>query len=200
MKITIIAGSHRENSESERIGKYISKELTSMGMDSYLFSLSKNPLPLWDEGQWSNAEPWASKWQPISKELESSDGFVVIAPEWAGMVPAGLKNFFLLASNKELAHKPALIVGVSSGVSGTYPVAELRSSSYKNNRICYIPDHVIIRDCTKMLKDESPSNDHDKSIRERLTYSLKVLLEYSKALAEVRKSAVIDYKTFPYGM
>ncbi len=39
----------------------------------------------------------------------------VIAPEWHGMVPAALKNFFLLwAATGELSHKPALPCAVSA--------------------------------------------------------------------------------------
>ena len=49
----------------------------------------------------------------------------VVSPEWNGMVPSMLTNFFLLCSNNELAHKPGLLVGVSSGTGGSYPVAEL---------------------------------------------------------------------------
>lgn len=201
MKITVISGSHRPNSESERVGKYIERELTKSGLaTAHLFSLANNPLPLWDEGVFSGAEQWKKVWSPISDQLKSSDGFVVIAPEWSGMVPAGLKNFFLLCGGGELAHKPAMIVGVSSGIGGTYPIAELRTSSYKNTRIVYTPDHVIVRNSAAMLKGDTPSDQHDQSLRARITYSLKVLAEYSKALAGVRESGVLDYKSFPFGM
>ncbi len=64
-------------------------------------------------------------------------------------VPAGLKNFFLMFSRFELGHKPAMIVAVSSGDGGAYPVAELRMSSYKNNRICYIPEQLNLRNVEK---------------------------------------------------
>ena len=42
-----------------------------------------------------------------------------------------------------MAHKPGLIVTVSAGLGGSYPVTELRISSHKNTRLCYIPDHVL---------------------------------------------------------
>ena len=67
------------------------------------------------------------------------------------MVPAGLKNFFLCFGRNELAHKPGLIVGVSSADGGVYPVAELRMSSYKNSRICYIPEQLIVRNVESVL-------------------------------------------------
>ena len=61
-----------------------------------LYSLSGNPLPLWDEGVWSGDAKWTAVWKPVATELKSSDGLVVVSPEWSGMVPPGLKNFFLL--------------------------------------------------------------------------------------------------------
>lgn len=167
---------------------------------TYLLSLSDNPLPLWDEGVWGDDPKWRDLWSPIAAELGDSGGFVIVAPEWSGMVPAGLKNFFPLCGGDVLAHKPVLIVTVSASLGGSYPVVELRTSSYKNTRICYIPDHVIIRNVGRMLQGDQPNDEHDASVRERIYYSLRLLLQYSKALESVRSSGVIDLKSFPYGM
>ena len=201
MKIAIVAGSHRREAESDRVATYLERELTKLGIsDSYLLSLSGNPLPLWDEDVWSGDEKWKSLWQPISKELVSSDALVVVSPEWSGMAPPGLKNLFLLCGADVLAHKPGLIVTVSAGAGGSYPVTELRISSYKNTRLCYIPDHVIVRNVGQMLHGDQPAEEHDQALRGRITYSLRVLVEYAKALRLVRNSGVIDLKAFPYGM
>ena len=201
MKISIVAGSHRHESESARVARYIQGTLRTIGADhTYLLSLSDNPLPLWDEGAWGDDPKWASLWSPIAAELRSSDGFVIVSPEWSGMVPAGLKNFFLLCGGDLLAHKPGLIVTVSAAVGGSYPVVELRTSSYKNTRICYIPDHVIVRNVGQVLKGDQPADEHDVALRKRIEYSVRILMEYSKALQMVRSSGVIDHKSFPFGM
>lgn len=200
MRIVVISGSHRKNSESARVASYISSELTNNGVDSEIVSLAGNPLPLWDEGVWSESAEWQRSWRPIAKELRAASGFVVVSPEWAGMVPPGLKNFFLLCGVEEVAHKPALIVSVSSGIGGTYPVAELRSSSYKNNRIVYLPEHVIVRDVGNVLKSTEPASDRDGETRKRISYGLRLLTEYSKALGLVRESGAINHSEFPYGL
>jgi NAD(P)H-dependent FMN reductase len=200
-KISIIAGSHRREPESARVASYVEQTLRDLKVDdTYLLNLAGNPLPLWDEGAWSGDERWSELWHPIAAELRDSDGFVVVSPEWSGMVPAALKNFFLLCDAQLLAHKPALIVTVSAGTGGTYPVAELRMSSYKNTRICYIPDHVIVRHVGRMLKGDQPASEDDAALRKRMVYSSRLLLEYARAMRLVRDSGVIDYKTFPYGM
>lgn len=200
MKIIVISGSHRESSQSERVGQYLVANLASLGAEASLLCLAKNPLPLWDEGVWSGDPKWKSLWGPISQSLRESDGFVVVSPEWSGMVPAGLKNFFLLCGSREVGHKPAMIVSVSSGLGGSYPITELRQSSYKNTRLVYVPDHVIVRNVESMLVGAAAADTHDVELRKRIHYSLEMLLEYSKALRAVRESGKINLKDFPYGM
>ena len=202
MKIAVISGSHRKNSQSNKISQYIIKELNSkLSISTHLISLSENPIPLMDEGFFNPEDvKWKQIWKPISDELQSSDGIIIVSPEWHGMVPAGLKNLLLLCSVKEFAHKPGLIVSVSAGVSGAYPINELRTSGYKNSRICYIPEHIIVRDCAHVLNHDVPESPADEMIRSRISYALNILAEYSKALKSVRESGKLDHKTFPNGM
>jgi NAD(P)H-dependent FMN reductase len=200
MKVAIVSGSHRENSESERVSLFLQQRLSALSAHGSIVSLAGNPLPLWDESVWAGDERWKELWGPISSTLRESDALVVVAPEWAGMVPPALKNFFLLCSTREVGHKPALIVSVSAGVGGSYPVAELRVSSYKNNRLVYIPEHVIVRNVGECLRETEPSSERDREIRNRLDHGLGILIEYAKALAQVRASGVVDYKEFPFGM
>ena len=203
MKIAIISGSHREDAESLKVARVIQQYLDDGICDeSWLFSLSGNPLPLWDQGIWDGDPQWKERLTPIREQLASSDGFVVISPEWHGQVPAGLKNFFLIFGKNELGHKPAMIVTVSNGDGVAYPVAELRMSSYKNSRICYIPEHVILRKVEKVLNDDPADNDErsDSYYRERLQWSLKILKEYAEALKQVRESGVTATDKFKNGM
>ncbi len=204
MKISIISGSHRQASQSEKVARFIQGMLESQKLcdSTWLFTLAGNPLPLWDESIWEGDPDWQRQLGPISQQLASSDGFVVVAPEWHGQVPAGLKNFFLMWSKGEVAHKPALIVTVSSADGGAYPVAELRMSSYKNNRICYLPEHVIVRHVERVLNDDAGQNDPDADdyFRARIRYALGILVEYAKALAQVRASGATDLSKFKNGM
>lgn len=202
MKVGIITGSHRMNSQSLKVAQWIEKRVAALALTqrTYLLDLATAQIPLWDEGLPNGDERWKTLWTRHSQELTKCDAFVFIAPEYGGMVPPALKNIFLLCNNQELSHKPALIVGVSSGRSGTYPIAELRMSSYKNTRICYMPDHMIIRESEKYFLSEEPSSPLEAEIRARLDYFLRVLKEYSKALSSVRSSGVIDTRTFPNGL
>ena len=154
--------------------------------------MEKERLPFWEDDFEGYIPPYKEAFKNISIKLHESEGFVFVVPEWGGMVPSQVKNIFLLASNNEFAHKPGLIVTLSESLGGSYPVVELRSFSYKNTKICWIPDHVIIR----KVKEFDP--DKDPRLNSRLDYSCKMLLEYSKALVSVRNAA--DLKTFKNGM
>lgn len=198
--IFIVSGSHRENSESGRMGHYILDRLEELGATGEMLDLGRTPLPLWREDFWDDPRPDWAMWEPIAKRLQKADGLVVISPEWHGMVPAALKNFFLLATSRELADKPGLIVGVSSGPGGTYPVTELRMSSTKNNRLCYMPDQLIIRDVENVFRDPDNMTDADEYFDARMTHDLRLLLEYARALATVRAANLRNWDDFANGM
>ena len=203
LKFAIIAGSHRQESHSGRIASYISRKIEENIplSETYLLNLQGNPLPLWDESVWDGDPKWKENWEPISNELQTADAIILISPEWAGMVPSGLKNLLLFCGGgTELADKPAMIVGVSSSFGGTYPITELRLNSHKNTRMVFIPDHLIIRHCEGIFVEKEPQSEDDKYIRARLDHSLGVLAAYSTALKQVRDAKVVDRKTYPFGM
>ena len=203
MQITIISGSHRNPSQSEKIARYAESVLEGKkDIQPTVFSLAGNPLPLWDQSIWESDETWEKRLAPIKKQLSESDAFVVITPEWHGQVPAGLKNFFLMFNRFELGHKPAFIISVSSGSGGAYPVAELRMSSYKNNRLCYIPEQLIIRQVEEVFNDRAEDNDEssDAYYKERLEWCLNILIGYGSALKTMRKTVQVHHDKFGNGL
>ena len=200
MKIGIISGSHRSPSQSEKVAKYMSQSLIDSGVDSWVYLLANNPLPLWDQSIWTEDKTWGERLAPVKNQLVECDGFIIISPEWHGQVPSGLKNFFLLFGQAELGHKPALLTSVSSGDGGTYPIAELRMSSYKNNRICYLPEHLILRNVEGILNEDQNDNDVDSYYRERIDWVLQLLIGYANALKTMRSTTKITHDKFNNGM
>lgn len=205
MKIGVICGSHRRESQSEKVGRYAARQLEDAGLaqEVFVFSLAGNPLPFWDAGLWSD-DARGGALDELRSQLRGCDGFVVVSPEWHGMVPSGLKNFFLLMPGAgELAHKPALIISVSAGAGGgAYPVAELRMSSYKNNRICYLPEHLIVRHAGQVFNEERAENDPEMHahLDARLTYCLEMLREYALAFRTIRASGKTGLDVYKNGM
>ncbi len=75
-------------------------------------------------------------------------------------------------------------------------------SSYKNNRICYIPEQIIVRNVEKVLNDDPAHNNAaaDDYFRNRIRYALTLLREYAMALSQVRASAASDRSVYKNGM
>ncbi|WP_421318389.1 NAD(P)H-dependent oxidoreductase [Aeromonas veronii] len=191
MNIVIISGSHRRYSKSLETSLYIKKTIEDEH-DVTIFDLSELHIPLWNEGFWEETDEWLF-WKDISSKLSNATAIILVTPEWGGMVPPALKNFLLLCGRDELGHKPGLIVSISASKGGTNPVHELRSTGYKNNHICFIPDHIIIRDL-----DESKSPQECLSL-ERLQHHLHMLFSYAISLKEIRKDLRIMSPEFKYG-
>jgi NAD(P)H-dependent FMN reductase len=205
MKITIISSSQRSKSESRRVGEYIKKVLAnkvlSLSGEIIHIDLVDLKLPFFDATLEENEE-LQKIWNPISKILNESDGFVFITPEWNGMASPILKNLFMFI-DEEIAHKPALLVSVSAGLGGgAYPIAELRGNTSKNNYVCYIPNHVIVRNVNECLVDEVINKDNKSDVvaRDRIDFSLDTLIAYAKALKNMRTSEKIDWFKFSSGM
>jgi NAD(P)H-dependent FMN reductase len=204
MKIAIVSGSHRNPSQSLKVANFIKVTLEQQKLcdEAELINLGDNPLPLWEESIWSGDEKWQALLNPLHAKLQSADAFVIVTPEWHGQVPAGLKNFFLLCGSKEVGHKPAMLVSLSSVDGGAVPIAELRMSSYKNNRICYIPEQIVVRNVETVLNENPEDNntEADAYFRERINWALAILNQYALAFTQIRASGLTFKEEFANGM
>ncbi len=176
LNIALVAGSSRSDSQTAKVANYLAARLQQRDVQTQLIDLGRNALPLWP------AEDEHGHWPAMAEQLQRADALIVLSPEWNGMASPALKNFFLYAGRAELAHKPALLVGVSSGLGGAYPLSELRASSYKNCRICFIPEQLIVRQVEAVLNGEQAADADDQRIRARADWALEVLLQYAEAL------------------
>ncbi len=197
----IISGSTRIDSQSAKVSAYLAKALAAIDMPANvdIIDLAKVELPHWNEDFWQEEIP-DSTWCELSALIDRSDGVIIVTPEWNGMVPPALMNLFLLASRAEFSHKPTLIVSVSASNGGAYPVSQLRSFGYKNNQVCYVPDHLIIRNVNDILNGDDYDDEKEGYIRDRIEYSLSVFKVYTHAFDTIKNSEIINLERYPYGM
>jgi hypothetical protein len=73
-------------------------------------------------------------------------------------------------------------------------------SSFKNNRLCYIPEQLIVREVEKVFNSGEAGGEDDAYLRQRLSYCLRLLTQYGHAFRQLRDSGVVDHKTYPNGM
>lgn len=197
LNVAIVAGSSRSNSQTAKVGRFIRQTLIQrhrLDADQVsVIDLGSYPLPLWPG---EDAGPWGM----FEKQLTKADALVILTPEWNGMASPAIKNFFLYATKAQMAHKPAMLGAVSAGIGGAYPISELRASSYKNCRLCYIPEHLIVRHVESVLNMPEPVSEDDAKLRARLEYNLDILLRYGQALKPVRDGIDMGNPAFTNGM
>jgi NAD(P)H-dependent FMN reductase len=199
MKIAIIAASPRPASRSALVATYAAQRLRSLapGCETDVIDLGKPPLPLWSGDFTSHpADDLSSAWSALSEPLSAAEAFLLVVPEHHGMAPPALMNLLLLCRG-ELAHKPALLIGVSASEGGAYPLVQLRGSATKNNRLCIIPEQVLVRNVKQSVVDGvfTPT----ERVGARLDYALGVLAAYAGALGQVRAAGIMDHGTFAFG-
>jgi len=204
MNLLIVSGSQRAESQSAKVANYLIKA-TRLFDDLTHIELCKYNLPFWD-GEQSSKSEIGSEWPLINKKIQKADALVLITPEWGGMATPILKNFLLMCDAQDTAHKPVLLTSVVSGISGAYPIAELKMNALKNNKLVATPDHLIIRNVEQVL-NESQNQElepRDINLRDRVDYSMHMLHQYAAALKTIREQH--DNQPFPkqqeylYGM
>lgn len=197
MNITIVSGSQRSQSQSLNVAHYLQSLSQAHFEQVNVLDLHELNLPFWNEGVWQKTEEW-DQWTPIAESLKQSDAFIFITPEWHGMATPALKNFLMLTTDDELAHKPVLLVSVSASINGVYPISELRLSGSKNNHSCFLPDHLIFRNIEGLISEDFQCED--AQLHQRSQYTIELLANYARALAPVHRDMLEVGKPFRYGM
>ncbi|KGJ92530.1 NAD(P)H-dependent oxidoreductase [Colwellia psychrerythraea] len=210
MNLLIISASQRTESQSAKVAEYLLNNSTQFSKVRHI-ELCKQRIPLWD-GEETSKQNDDSDWLAINSQLQTMDALVLITPEWGGTASPLLKNLLMMADAIDIGHKPVLLISVVNGISGAYPIAELRMNAFSNNKLVAIPDHLIIRNVEEILNTFDESNlqqgtaltGRDKRIRHRIGYSLHTLLHYSQAMKSLRQTLQTDTydneHLYQYGM
>ncbi|MCY3804424.1 MAG: NAD(P)H-dependent oxidoreductase [Candidatus Saccharibacteria bacterium] len=193
-KILIITGSSQANSQSLRIGQYIKSAGEKLDLNLDLVDLHEINLPIF-------LNQTANQWPQLAKQLSTAEGYIWIIPEWNGGANPSIKNMLLYTDVTLLGHKPVLLIGISAGKGGFYPIMDTKSVGQKDPRYVIIPDCLVINRCQEvLLTNNLDEQAEDYQLKLRINYILKILNLYIKNLNNLRQSKIIDYKTYPFGM
>lgn len=179
MKIVIVSGSGRPNSNSLALATKISKHLVRLDIECDLVDLSEMTRLLHHYETHNDAVLNKQKALLLEK-LYSSDGIVIVAPEWGGMLPPVLHNFLLLSAyGFPLGHKPALAIGISTSGGGHNPVSLIKGYSAKYSHLVWLPFHVFINNVDDFIASFTEKNkvlcSRQKTIFSRLEVGLHAL-------------------------
>ncbi len=130
-KISIISSSIREERNSHRVALYFNKYLGGNNIAyAEIIDLKEYNFPLFKGTLKTQKNPPANA-VAFAEKIKSSDGIIIVMPEYNGGIPASLKNVVDLLY-EEWRHKPVGIVTVSAGpFAGSQALVALQFTLWK---------------------------------------------------------------------
>jgi NAD(P)H-dependent FMN reductase len=131
LNISIISSSVRSGRNSHRVALYFKKYLETNGLaNPEILDLKAYNFPLFDERLRFQKSPLSSALEFAGK-IKSSDGVIIVTPEYNGGYPPSIKNAIDLLYD-EWYHKPVAISTVSDGsFGGTQVIISLQFVLWK---------------------------------------------------------------------
>lgn len=116
-QISIISSSVRPDRQSHRVALYFKNYLTENKLATVeILDLKEYDFPIFTDTLKNQANPSKAALD-FAKKIETSNGIILVTPEYNGGYPASLKNAIDLLYD-EWRHKPVAIATVSAGPFG----------------------------------------------------------------------------------
>lgn len=130
-QISIISSSIREGRKSHNVSLYFQNYLTENRLaTAEIIDLKAYKFPIFDGTLKTLLNP-AENVLEFAERIKSSDGIIIVTPEYNGGYPASLKNVIDLLY-EEWKHKPIAIATVSSGpFAGSQALVSLQFTLWK---------------------------------------------------------------------
>jgi NAD(P)H-dependent FMN reductase len=162
MNISIISSSVRTDRKSHRVALYFKKYLEENKLAAAeMLDLKNYNFPLFDERLSFQNSP-SEAVTDFAERMKSSDGVIIVTPEYNGGYPASLKNVTDLLYN-EWYHKPVAISTVSDGsFGGTQVITSLQFSLWKM-KAWTVPAMFPVADVRNLFDGEGNPSDKLKT-------------------------------------
>jgi chromate reductase, NAD(P)H dehydrogenase (quinone) len=149
-KYTIISGTNRTGSNTEKIARHYQQVLKSQGITPEFITL---------EG-WKSIDKTPEFIQLENDILTPTNKFIFISPEYNGSIPGVLKLMFDISDYKRVWWgKKALLTGVATGRGGNLRGLEHLTSILHYLRVIVHPNKLPISSVDKMLNGDGTIHD-----------------------------------------
>ena len=135
MNITIISGTNRENSFTNKVAQVYKSVLETKGIKPLVLSLTNLPEDVAFKEMYGKRSKAYE--EMIKNYIESADAFIFISPEYNGSFPGILKLFIDSVHPGKWNEKKVCLTGVSSGRAGN-----LRGMEHLGSILNYLKMHV----------------------------------------------------------
>jgi len=154
------------------------------GAETEIIDLHTVPLESAVKGAY-NDEPLPKSLAEVVEKVNSSDGLVMITPEYNGSMPGVLKYFIDQWSYpKSFEHRPVAFVGLGGRFGGLRPVEHLQGVFGYRNAFCF-PTRVFLMNIWNILKDGAITDENSAQLLEQQAHGF---VKFIKAL----KSECLD--------
>ena len=161
--ISILSGTDRPGSNALKIAKYMAPLYEREGVKVKVASLEDYPITDVAGGVYGKPNP---RVESFNEDIISSDGIVMVIPEYNGSFPGILKLFIdYLPFPEALQKKPVAYVGEAAGAFGALRAVEQMQMicSYRNAH--NFPERVFLQRVNKIFSEED-------GVKDRLTAEL----------------------------
>lgn len=177
--IPVLLGTSREGRQSEKVANYVLGKLEQKeNVTTELVDPRKSNLPGDGHNEGSNDPAY-------SKIVKSADGFMIVTPEYNHSFPGSLKRM-LDSELVEYKHKPANLVGVSSGPWGGVRAIQALVPVLRKMGIVVTSTDVMVRHSYQAFNEEG--RPQDKDLDTAISKAIDELLWYAKLLKQARES------------
>lgn len=149
----IIVGTNRPGSYTRKVALFIQKLYTQKGETVGLIDLGELEMPTVADGTFFfQAKPAPAKLQKAIDDVSTSDGLIIVCPEYNGGMPGILKLFIdHWKFPNSFVGRPVCWVGLGAGIWGAlHPVDHLQQIfAYRN--AYQFPVRVFMREVSKLM-------------------------------------------------
>ncbi len=172
--ISIISSSVRIGRVSHRVALYFKNFLeTNKLATAEILDLSEYQFPIFNERLWNLKNPLPSALE-FSEKIKSSDGIIIVTPEYNGGYPPALKNTIDLLY-EEWHRKPVVISTISNGAfGGSQVITSLQFTLWKMHAWT-VPATFPVPKAQELFDENGNPNDKE-TIDKRATPFINELL------------------------
>jgi len=187
----IIAGTDRPESNTFKVAKYIQSVYQSLGEHVEILDLRQMKEHLHDDLHYGKP---SEAMQPYMEKVLTSDGLIVVTPEYNGSMPGVLKYFIdHLKFPDSFEFRPVCFVGLGGMFGALRPVEHLQQIFGYRNAYVY-PERVFIMNVGKALN--SAGEPQDEFLRQLILKQAQGFQKFTEALRsfKIDANAAIERK------
>ncbi len=176
----IIVGTHRPDSNSKKVALFVQKLYEEKGEKVGIIDLAQIDIEQSHGGHFGGKAPLPAKLKAAIDTIATSEGLILIIPEYNGSMPGVLKSFIDYWKYPEsFEGRPVAFIGLGGMWGGLRPVEHMMQvMSYRNAYL--FPIRVFMQNVWKIVTAEG--NIEDTNVVTLLKQQVEDFQKFCKAL------------------